>query len=153
MPDPDSDPRTLRTARTLPYTATAIYGAFASPQQLAAWWGPEGFSNSFEVFEFTAGGRWQFVMHGPDGTDYANECVFAALEPARRVVIRHTCAPLFTLTVELQAETAAAGATRITWEQAFDDAATAEAVRAVCEPANEQNLDRLARVLAGAPAR
>ena len=135
---------TLRTARTLPFTPEAVYAAFAQPGLLAAWWGPEGFTNTFEVFDFQVGGRWVFVMHGPDGQSYANQSVFAALEPARRVVVRHDCAPFFTLTVGL-AEVA--GGTHLTWDQCFDDAATAQAVKAIVGTANEQNLDRLTRVL------
>lgn len=136
---------TLRTERTLPYPPQAIYNAFASADLLATWWGPEGFTNTFETFDFTVGGRWVFVMHGPDGKSYANTSVFEALEPGQRVVIRHDCAPTFTLTVAL-AEVP--GGTHLTWEQAFDDATTAQAVKAIVGPANEQNLDRLTRVLA-----
>jgi len=141
--------QTLQTARTLPYSADAIYAAFASAPLLASWWGPAGFSNAFEVFEFQVGGRWQFVMHGPDGTDYPNDCVFTELVPGRKVVIRHACPPWFTLTVTL---TPVAGGTQLDWAQAFDDAGTAQAVRHIVVPANEQNLDRLTAALALAVA-
>ena len=73
--------RTLRTSRILPYSPQDIYSAFASADLLASWWGPEGFSNTFEVFEFKAGGRWKFVMHGPDGNNYFNESWFVELVP------------------------------------------------------------------------
>lgn len=135
----------LSTARTLPFAASAIYGAFACAPVLATWWGPEGFTNTFEVFEFRPGGRWVFTMHGPDGKHYANTSTFQALEPDRRVVICHDCAPHFTLTVSLQPVDAG---THLSWHQAFDDAATARAVQAIAGPANEQNLDRLTRALA-----
>lgn len=147
---PGDPQRTMRTSRILPFAPAAIYGAFASPDLLASWWGPQGFANTFEAFEFREGGRWQFVMHGPDGKRYANECIFTRLVPAQQVVIRHSCAPLFTLTVDLAA---VSGGTRLDWAQVFDDAETAQAVRAIVEPANEQNLDRLIRALAGAPQR
>lgn len=134
---------TLRSERTLPHPPEAIVAAFADPTRLATWWGPAGFTNSFEVFEFRPGGAWIFVMHGPDGQNYPNRCEFLVTD-ADRIVIRHVVAPLFTLTVRLQA---VAGGTRLTWAQAFDDPAVADALRAICEPANEQNLDRLAAVL------
>lgn len=138
------DHRVMTTSRTLPASPEAVYGAFATPELLAAWWGPEGFTNTFEVFEFKAGGAWTFVMHGPDGRDYPNRNVFVALEPGARLVIRHDCDPFFTLTVRMAA---VEGGTRLQWEQAFDDAGTAHAVRNIVVPANEQNLDRLTRVL------
>lgn len=137
--------KVMSTSRVLPFSPSAIYAAFASPDLLAQWWGPEGFSNTFEVFEFKAGGQWKFVMHGPDGKSYPNESVFAQLEPDSKVVIEHVCAPLFTLTVKLKP---VANGTDLSWEQAFVDEATAQAVKHIVQPANEQNLDRLTRVLA-----
>ena len=140
-----SNDRTLSTQRVLPFSPQAIYGAFAAPQVLASWWGPDGFTNSFEVFEFRAGGPWIFTMHGPDGRSYANKSFFAELKPDESIVIRHDCPPFFTLTVQLSP---AAGGTLLKWDQAFDDAETARAVEAVVGSANEQNLDRLTRALA-----
>ena len=134
----------FRTQRTLSFSPQAIYNAFASPDLLAQWWGPEGFTNEFETFEFQVGGRWTFVMVGPDGARYPNESVFIELEPASRVVIRHDCGPFFTLSVQLTETTEG---THVQWEQVFDDVQIAQAVKAMVEPANEQNLDRLMRVL------
>ncbi len=90
------------------------------------------------------GGRWTFVMVGPDGVRYPNQNVFTELEPASRVVIRHDCQPFFTLTVLLAA---VQEGTHLQWQQVFDDAHIAQAVKAIVEPANEQNLDRLTRAL------
>ena len=42
---------------------------------------------------------------------------------------------------------AADGGTDVHWHQDFHDPAVAEALRAVCEPSNEQNLDRLTAAL------
>ena len=135
---------TFRTERTLPFSPQAVYNAFASAEVLATWWGPEGFTNEFETFEFQVGGRWTFVMVGPDGARYPNQSVFTELEPASHVVIRHDCQPFFTLSVQL---TQVAGGTQVQWTQVFDDAHIAKAVKAIVEPANEQNLDRLTRAL------
>ncbi len=139
-----TEDRTLRTSRTLPYPPEEIYAAFSSADLLALWWGPEGFSNTFEIFEFTAGGRWKFVMHGPDGNNYLNESFFVTLEPNTKIVIQHACPPHFTLTVEL---TTVSDGTHLTWEQVFEDAQTAQAVKQRVGSANEQNIDRLAHVL------
>jgi hypothetical protein len=40
-----------------------------------------------------------------------------------------------------------AGGTHVLWQQAFDDKHVAQAVKAMVEPANEQNLDRLTQLL------
>lgn len=142
------DPQcTLRTERTLPFSAAAIYAAFESPAVLAAWWGPDGFTNSFEVFEFKPGGRWKFVMHSPDGKAYPNESVFSTLEPDSRIVIEHIVHPHYRLEVTLHPE---AGGTCLTWAQRFKDSKTAQALLPIVGPANEQNLDRLTQALARA---
>lgn len=112
--------------------------------------GPAGFTNTFSVCEFRNGGRWVFVMHGPDGHDHPNESRFADIEAGRQVVIEHLNAPLFRLGIVL---TATATGTRVSWSQAFDDAEVARRIEHVVVPSNEQNLDRLsAEVLRGAGA-
>lgn len=134
----------FQTERDFSFSPEIIYAAFANPDVLARWWGPQGFTNTFHVFEFKQDGQWQFTMHGPDGNDYPNEAYFSELIPAQQIVIRHHCAPFFTLSIKLQALPTG---TRLVWQQVFDDAAVAAAIRHIVEPANEQNLDRLQQVL------
>jgi uncharacterized protein YndB with AHSA1/START domain len=142
---------TFTTSRHFAAPPAAVFAAIRDPLRLARWWGPAGFTNHFESFDFRPGGRWVFEMVGPDGTRYPNESQFTAIEADRQVVIRHTCAPLFTLTITLEASGAG---TRLHWRQVLDDPAVAAAVAHIVEPANEQNLDRLGAELglAGAPA-
>lgn len=130
---------TFQTFRIFTASPEAVFAAFAAPERLARWWGPDGFHNSFDVFEFKPGGQWRFTMHGPDGSSYPNESTFGQIEPARKIVVQHLSQPHFVLTIGL--EPTAAG-TRVTWEQAFESAEVAAAVRHIVEPANEQNLDR-----------
>ena len=131
---------TFTSTRNLHATPAAVFAAIGDPARLAKWWGPDGFSNRFEVFEFRPGGSWVFDMIGPDGRVYPNESVFDEIEADRRVVIRHVCLPHFTLTITLEP---APGGTRVHWQQVFADAAVADAIRHIVAPANEQNLDRL----------
>ncbi len=135
---------TFDSSRYFACTPTTLFAAIRQPERLARWWGPDGFSNRFEVFEFRNGGRWVFDMIGPDGTRYANECVFFHIEDNRQVVVDHTCAPLFRLTITLTPE---GEGTRVQWLQVFEDGAFAQAMKHMLEPANAQNLDRLEREL------
>jgi uncharacterized protein YndB with AHSA1/START domain len=132
------------TTRILPFSKAAIFNAFADEKRLAQWWGPDGFSNTFEVFEFKPQGRWTFVMHGPDGANYPNESVFLEVSPDR-IVIQHVCQPYFTLTVTLSESD---GHTSLHWSQAFEDPQLAATIWHIIAPANEQNLDRLHQALA-----
>lgn len=137
---------TLQTQRIIPFSPEAIYAVFADPTRLAKWWGPNGFKNTFQTFEFKIGGDWNFIMHGPDGHDYPNKSVFRDLVAGKKVVIEHTSAPWFTLSVSLSQVDQG---TQIQWIQTFEDPKVADAVRHISEPGNEQNLDRLHLLLRG----
>ena len=83
-------------------------------------------------------------MHGPDGKDYANESVFLAVEPSKRIVIQHLSKPRYLLTVTLEpTDNGDRGETRVRWEQEFENPNVAAGIKHIVEPANEQNLDRL----------
>jgi uncharacterized protein YndB with AHSA1/START domain len=135
----------LSTERVLPFSPRQVFVAFEQSDRLARWWGPNGFRNTFEQFEFTPGGRWVFVMHGPNGADYPNEAVFREIQPDSKIVIEHVSPPRFTLSVLL---TARGDKTHLTWIQEFESPEVAAQLRHICEPANEQNLDRLESHLA-----
>jgi uncharacterized protein YndB with AHSA1/START domain len=130
----------FNTSRQIAATPEQIFAAIAAPERLAKWWGPAGFTNTFERCEFKPGGRWIFTMHGPDGTNYPNENVFADIEANSRVVIDHIFEPKFRLTITL---TASAQGTLVSWHQALDSEEFAAKVAHIIIPANEQNLDRL----------
>lgn len=130
---------TFNTSRQFPAAPEAVFAALLDPQRLARWWGPAGFRNTFDTCEVRTGGAWRFTMHGPEGASYPNVSTFVAVESPRKVVIQHENAPRFLLTIKLSPVGAD---TLVTWEQAFEDAAVAAAVRHIVEPANEQNLDR-----------
>ena len=129
----------FKTSRAIPATVEQVFAAF-EPKRLARWWGPAGFTNTFHICEFKPGGRWSFIMHGPNGANYPNESVFAEIEPPRKVVIQHVCEPRFRLTIELAPT---ANGTLLSWAQAFEDPEVAKRVEHIVVPANEQNLDRL----------
>jgi uncharacterized protein YndB with AHSA1/START domain len=137
--------RSLITSRLFSAPVARVFEAFADPRQLAQWWGPQGFTNTFREFDLRAGGAWRFVMHGPDGRDYPNESVFLEVTPPRRVVFRHQSSPHFEMTIAFENE---AGQTRVRWQQVFDTAAECERVARFAGAANEQNLDRLGAQLA-----
>ncbi|MFN4352128.1 MAG: SRPBCC family protein [Hylemonella sp.] len=132
--------REILSTRHFAQSREQLWAAFSEPQRLARWWGPAGFRNTFDVFEFRPGGAWRFTMHGPDGKDYPNRSVFHSVEAPARIVLEHENAPHFELQVTLSEE---AGGTRLHWRMRFDDAITREALAGLVVPANEQNFDRL----------
>lgn len=137
---------TFTTTREIPATVDEVFAAIRDPERLARWWGPAGFTNTFHLCEFKRGGRWSFVMHGPYGSDYANESVFAEIEAPVKVVVQHVSEPKFRLTIGLAPS---AAGTRVSWEQAFENAELAGRLAGIVVPANEQNLDRLSAEVLG----
>jgi uncharacterized protein YndB with AHSA1/START domain len=128
------------TSREIAASPEQVFDAFTSPQRLARWWGPAGFTNTFEICEFKPGGNWSYVMYGPDGKHFRNQSVFEEIVPSSKVVVRHVSKPEHRLTITLVPSN---GGTNVRWVQEFEDAETARRVERIVVPANEQNLDRL----------
>ncbi len=137
---------THRTSREILATPEQVFAAISNPERLARWWGPAGFTNTFHVCEFKNGGRWSFIMHGPDGKNYDNENIFLEIDPLKKVVVQHISQPKFTLTMELKPS---AKGTIISWAQAFESAEVKRSLEHIIVPANEQNFDRLTKEVLG----
>ncbi|WP_163853096.1 SRPBCC family protein [Paenibacillus elgii] len=121
-----------------------VFRAWTTPDLLARWWGPHGFTNTFHECDIRPGGTWRLTMHGPDGTDYPNHNVFVEIVPFERIVIDHLSGHEFRLTGTFEN---LEGRTKVTFRQLFKLAEEFEQVKTFCMEANEQNLDRLGRVL------
>ncbi|MEO8418799.1 MAG: SRPBCC family protein [Methylophilaceae bacterium] len=130
---------TFKTSRAFAATPEAVFAAFAEPERLARWWGPDGFRNTFDTFEFKPGGLWRFTMHGPDGSNYPNESTFISVEPSRSIVVSHLFHPCFQLSIGLECT---ATGTLVTWAQTFESPEVAASIKHIVVPANEQNLSR-----------
>lgn len=140
------DARTIRSSRAFRVTREALWTLFENPVELAAWWGPTGFTNVFETFEFRDGGAWRFTMRGPDGTEYPMNKAFINVEKFKSIVVDHSD-PVHGHRLFI-AFAATSDGTRLDWTMIFDHADEAEKVRPFVLPANEQNFDRLADRLA-----
>lgn len=80
--------REVRVARIIHGPPDAVFKAYTEARHLGRWWGPDGFSTTTHAFEFRPGGIWDFTMHGPDGTDYANWLEWLEISPPKRIVYR-----------------------------------------------------------------
>lgn len=66
-----------------------VFEVWASPEHLGQWWGPDGFTISTTDFDFSNGGIWNFIMHGPDGTDYSNQIEFTDISFQKHIFYKH----------------------------------------------------------------
>jgi len=145
MPEVTSSPDTVvSTERVFAAPPQRVFAAIENADQMARWWGPADFTNTFKTYEFKPGGKWVFDMHGPNGINYPNESVFREIEPGKRVVIEHVVKPWYLLTVTL---TEQGTGTLLKWNQEFENAAIAAKMRKLSAKANEEVLDKLQAVL------
>ncbi len=151
-PAPATAEREIVITRVLDAPRELVWQAWTDPRHVANWWGPNGFTNTFERFDVRPGGCWIFVMHGPDGTDYPNRMEFVEVVPPERLVYTHGGARKddavdFHVTVTFAEQD---GRTRLTMRSVFPSAAERDRVvkeHGAIEGGN-QTVDRLAGQLA-----
>lgn len=140
-----ADDQEIVSARVFPESPEKVFRAWSDPVQLASWWGPEGFTNTFHEFDFTPGGLWRFTMHGPDGASYPNKCVFNEMREPERIVFEHH-EPVHRFLATVRFERLPSG-TRVVFQMRFDSPSERNRIFEIVSQSNEQNFDRLARCL------
>ena len=81
--------REIVISRVIDAPRELVFEAFTDVRHLSRWWGPDGFSTTTRSFEFRAGGAWDFMMHGPDGTDYQEWITWTEIVPPERIALLH----------------------------------------------------------------
>jgi uncharacterized protein YndB with AHSA1/START domain len=81
--------REIVISRVIDAPPELVFEAFTEIRHLSRWWGPEGFTTTTRSFEFRVGGEWDFVMHGPDGTDYPEWITWTAIDRPERIEMLH----------------------------------------------------------------
>lgn len=122
-----------------------LYRSFSDPLQLAKWWGPEGFSNTIHEFDLKPGGNWILTMHGPDKGNYENSSVFKEIIEFELVSWTRKSQPLFDM--EIGFKKIDAQQAEISFRMIFPSEETCNHMRNFVVPKNEENFDRLERLL------
>ncbi len=81
--------REIRITRIFDAPRDLVFRMWTDPEHVIHWWGPKGFTNTFETMDVRPGGIWKFIMHGPDGTDYPNLIVFLEVVRPEKLVYKH----------------------------------------------------------------
>jgi uncharacterized protein YndB with AHSA1/START domain len=97
--------REIVITRVISAPRELVFEAFTEVRHLSRWRGPEGFTTTTRAFEFRVGGERDFVMHGPDGTDYQEWISWTEIAPPERIALLHgesrgdpnACEPVLTL--------------------------------------------------------
>jgi len=118
-----------------------VYAAWSEPEHLKNWWGPAGFTNTFNEFNFRPGGKWSFVMHGPDKGHYPNECEFVQIEKPALITWKRISKPLFQVVAAF--EEVSADKTKVIFRMIFDSEKECNKIKVFAVDKNEENFDRL----------
>ncbi len=132
--------REILSSRIFNAPVELVWKAWTDPDHLKEWWGPNGFTNTFHEFDLRPGGVWNFIMHGPDGTDYKNKSVFVEIVKPERIVFDHVTGPHFRATITFEDLD---GKTKVVWQMLFNTAAEFDKVKGFAVEGNRQNLDKL----------
>lgn len=81
--------REIVISRVINAPRELVFEAFTEVRHLSRWWGPNGFTTTTRSFEFRTGSDWDFVMHGPDGTDYSEWITWTLIVPTERIEMLH----------------------------------------------------------------
>ena len=78
--------RVLTFTREFKAPRDNLWKAWTDSEHIAKWFGPEGFSTKVSDLDLTPGGRWRYIMIGPDGTEYPSKGIFQEIVPGERIV-------------------------------------------------------------------
>jgi uncharacterized protein YndB with AHSA1/START domain len=121
--------REIVISRVFDAPRSLVFKVWTDSRHVAEWWGPDGFTTTVQEMDVRPGGRWCFVMRGPDGVDYNNLIVFTEVVEPERLVFSHGSGeegdPGFEATVTFVEEGAR---TRLTMRQVHATAAARDYV-------------------------
>jgi len=138
--------KTVINSRIIEAPIVDVFDAYANPEKIVRWWGPQGFTLINESIDLREGGHWLFVLKGSDGKEYKNHQVFARIEKPNLFVVNHVSGPNYRGTVTFDD---LGNSTRVTMYWTFENAEFFAKAKEDVTKGNEGNLDRLSEVVAG----
>jgi uncharacterized protein YndB with AHSA1/START domain len=129
------------TTRIMNFSIDLCFKAWTDPNHLKNWWGPKGFTNTFNEFDLRPGGKWSFIMHGPDKGNYPNEVEFVKIDKPNLIAWKRHSKPLFKILTTF--EEVSSDKTKIVFKMIFDTAEECNKLKPFVVDKNEENFDRL----------
>ena len=78
--------RELVVTRIIDAPRRLVFKAWIEPEQVALWWGPQGFTTTYCKMDIRPGGRFRLCMRSPAGTDYWKQGVYRDIVDPERIV-------------------------------------------------------------------
>jgi len=77
----DSGELTLQLHRVVAAPCPEVFRACTEPDEIAQWWGPQGFTTRHIDLDLRVGGAYRFAMQPPDGEVFYLFGEFRAIDP------------------------------------------------------------------------
>ncbi|HET9744266.1 MAG TPA: SRPBCC family protein [Chitinophagaceae bacterium] len=134
--------RQLSISRVVNAPCELVWKAWTEPEHIKHWWGPTGFTNTIFRMDVRPGGEWEFIMHGPDGTDYKNKHIYKEVVRPEKLVLEHVTGPKFVMTVTFEEQ---GKQTLVSIHSLFESAEQLQEVIKVfkADEGMRQNIDRM----------
>lgn len=129
------------SSRIFNFSRELTFSAWSEPEHLKNWWGPAGFTNTFNEFDFRVGGKWSFIMHGPEKGNYPNECEFIKIEKPSIIAWNRFSKPHFQVLATF--EELSDDKTKIVFKMLFNSAEECGKLKPFVVDKNEENFDKL----------
>lgn len=126
-----------------------VYRAHTDPALIPRWWGPRDTSTIVDQMDVRVGGKYRFIHHAPDGSEFVFHGEFRELTPPERLVQTSAIEGMPGSILEILTFAEENGKTTLT---VLDQCPTKEARDAILASGMEEGLhesyDRLAELLA-----
>lgn len=134
--------RELSIQRLVKAPRELVWKVWTEPEHIKHWWGPSGFTNTISEMEVKPGGVWEFIMHGPDGTDYKNKHIYKEVVKPEKLVLEHVTGPRFLMTVTFEEQ---GDKTLVSIHSLFESAEQLQEVIKIfrADVGMKQNVDRM----------
>lgn len=63
-----------------------VFKVWTEPKHITQWWGPKGFTTTVKEMDFRPGGKWHYVMRGPDDREYPVKGSFREIVPPEKII-------------------------------------------------------------------
>ncbi len=140
----DTANRELSISRLLNAPRELVWEVWTNPEHIKHWWGPDGFKSTIFQMDVKPEGVWDFIMHGPDGTDYKNKHIYKEVIRPEKLVLDHVTAPKFRMTVTFKEQ---GNKTLVSLYSVFESAEQLQEVIKVfkADEGMKQNVNRMER--------
>lgn len=143
--NPEVARREIKVTKVLAAPLSLVWDAWTSAEQIAVWWGPNGFTNTIHTMNVQPDGEWRLTMQGPDGKTYPNKSKFLEVVYLKKIVFEHYN-PNYLATILF---TSVGKETLIEWSMIFETPELFETVVRVfkADEGLQQNVDKLENYL------